>query len=112
MFTTTLQDYITSKTKHEVQTYGTGEECLDHLADEPDVIILDYNLDDVDKNAANGSEILETIKKIDPTIHVVMLSGQDAYGTALQTIMKGADSYIVKDEEAFDKIVKTIDDLN
>ena len=41
-----------------------------------------------------------------------MLSSQDAYGTALQTIRKGAEDYVIKDEDAFEKIVSIIDGLN
>lgn len=105
----TLEDYIESKTKHEVETFGTGEECIEHLADgKPDVIVLDYHLNSVDENAADGAQILDTIKKIDHSIHVIMLSGQGTYGTALQTIAMGADSFILKDDDAFAKVVETI----
>jgi len=107
-----LEDYITSKTMHDVVIYNTGEECIKHLRDEPDVIILDYNLDSVDKHAANGSKILDEIKKRDNSIHVIMLSSQDAYGTALQTITKGAEEYVVKDDDSFRKIVAIIQTLS
>ncbi len=109
----TLEDYIASKTKHTVQTFGTGEECLEHIADErPDIIVLDYNLNSVDANAADGAQILDTIKKIDHGIHVIMLSGKGTYGTALQTISMGADTYILKDDDAFAKVVETINAID
>ena len=49
-------------------------------------------------------QILESIRKMDAHIKVIMLSSQEAYGTALQTISKGATEYIIKDEDAFEKI--------
>lgn len=100
-----IEDYITRKTKHTVQLFKTGEECLENLDQEPDVIILDYNLNAVSKDAANGMKILETIKKINRDVRVIMLSSQEAYGTAMQTINKGAEEYVIKDESSFEKIV-------
>ncbi|MCF8450629.1 MAG: response regulator [Taibaiella sp.] len=112
MLSMALEDYITRKTMHEVQVYNTGEECLKHLREQPDVVILDFNLNSEDKDAANGMEILQAIKKINKFIHVIMLSSQESYGTALQTINKGAEEYVIKDEGAFEKVVNLIDGLN
>lgn len=104
MLSMALVDYLTSKTMHEVQVFNTGEECLKHLRDQPDIIILDYYLNTVKKDASNGMKILEEIKKADRSIKVIMLSSQEAYGVALQTVQKGAEEYIIKDEDAFEKI--------
>jgi two-component system, OmpR family, response regulator len=112
MLSTALEDYLTRKTMHEIHVYRTGEECLTHLREQPDVVILDFNLNSDDKDAADGMKILESIKKINKYIHVIMLSSQEAYGTALQTISKGAEEYVIKDEAAFKKIVSIIDGLN
>lgn len=108
LLSTMLEDYITSKTMYKVRVFSTGEECINHLHEEPDVIILDYNLNSVDTTAADGGKILDAIKRIDSSIHVIMLSSQDSYGTALKTINKGADTYIVKDDNAFEKLVSFI----
>ncbi|MEO6166311.1 MAG: hypothetical protein ABIO46_04640, partial [Chitinophagales bacterium] len=54
MLTEALTDYLTRKVQHTVQSFLTGEECLQHLGDSPDFIILDYFLNSVEKNAANG----------------------------------------------------------
>lgn len=112
MLSTALEDYLSRKTMHEVYVYRSGEECLNHLRDQPDVVILDFNLNSDDKDAANGMQVLETIKRLNKYIHVIMLSSQEAYGTALQTISKGAEEYVIKDEDAFKKIVAIIDGLN
>lgn len=107
-----LEDYLSRKTLHEVQVYKTGEECLQHLRDQPDVVILDFHLDADEAGAANGMEVLESIKKINTNVHVIMLSSQEAYGTALQTLRKGAEEYVIKGEDAFEKIASLIDNLN
>jgi DNA-binding NtrC family response regulator len=101
---TAMEDYLTRTIPHEISLFGTGEECLRHLPEGPDIVILDYNLNSVFKDAANGMQILEAIKKTDSTIRVIMLSGQEAYGTALKTITKGAEEYVLKGEDAFAQI--------
>lgn len=111
LFSMALEDYIKDKTRHEVRVFLTGEDCIQHLSEGPDVVVLDYNLNSVEKDAANGAQILEEIKKLDYSIHVIMLSGQDGYGAALQTITKGAEEYVVKDNDSFEKIVHIIDAL-
>ena len=106
-----LKDWLTRKVPHQVTTFITGEECLDHLSEKPDVVILDYYLNSVSKDAANGIEILKAIKKHDPSIHVIILSSQEHYGIATQTIQQGAEQYVIKDENAFEKIASYINDL-
>jgi two-component system, OmpR family, response regulator len=108
MLTDALTDFLTRKTKHYIHVFSTGEECLNHLTEKPDVIILDYYLNTVRKDAANGMEILQVIKKHYPELHVIMLSNQERYALALQTIQKGAEQYVIKDEEAFGKIASII----
>ena len=108
----TLKDYLTRDVPHQVSVFSTGEECLKHLAEKPDVIILDYYLNSQSKDAVTGMEILKTIKKHYPNIPVIMLSSQERYSVAMQTIRKGAEQYLIKDKEAFEKIAAIIKELN
>jgi DNA-binding NtrC family response regulator len=112
VLTMALEDYLARKTLHEIHVYATGEECLKNLREQPDVVILDFNLDSETKDAANGMQVLESIKRMNKYIHVIMLSSQEAYGTALQTLRKGAEEYVIKGEDAFDKIVSIINAIN
>ena len=105
MLSMALEDYIERKTDYEVHLFNTGEDCLEHIVELPDIIVLDYNLNSVKKDAANGLIILEAIKKQNENIKIVMLSSQDASWLILQTVKMGAAEYIVKDENAFEKIV-------
>jgi DNA-binding NarL/FixJ family response regulator len=109
MLTEALKDYLIRKIPHDVRVFGTGEECIQNLNDKPDFIVLDYYLNSVQKDAANGMEILQVIKKHYHHIHVIMLSSQERYSIALQTIQKGAEQYVIKDEDAFEKIAALID---
>src|SRR5690606_1960996 len=84
MLTEALRDYLTRMVKHDIHCYATGEECLKELEQNPDVIILDYHLDTVQKDAANGMKILQTVKKNYPQIEIIMLSSQESYVVAMQ----------------------------
>ncbi len=111
MLAMALEDYLTRKLPHDVTVFNTGEDCLKHLSESPEVIILDYYLNSVHKDAANGMEILQTIKKKLPHAHVIMLSSQEHYGIAMKTLIKGAEQYVMKNETAFEKIAEMIEDL-
>ncbi len=111
MLTEALTDYLTRKTAHNIHVFHTGEECLARLKEHPDIIVLDYYLNTIQKDAANGMEILTAIRKQDKHIHVIMLSSQERYGIALQTIQKGAEQYVIKDTDSFQKIEEMIDEM-
>lgn len=111
MLTAALEDYLTRETAHQIRSFGTGEECLRHLDEKPDIIILDYYLNTISKEAANGMEILKAIRKHDHNVHIIMLSYQENYGVAMQALQKGAEQYVVKDKDAFGKIDKMINEF-
>lgn len=91
-----------------LETFATGEKCLANLSQKPDVIVLDYYLDSLDKNAMNGIQVLDQIKSIDPDIPVVMLSSQDKIEVAVNCMHHNAFDYIVKSETAFVRLRKAI----
>ena len=111
MFCTMLSDHLEDKGVYAVSTFGTGEECLDQLDQKPDAIILDYYLDTNVSGAKNGLEILQIIHKTDPDLKVIMLSSQEHYGVALQTIASGAVYYVIKDLKSFQEIDGILEEL-
>lgn len=95
----------------DIETYVTGELCLENLTHNPDFIILDYFLDGIDKNAKNGIYILDKILEINPSIPVIMLSCQDKIDVAIDCMHHKAVDYVVKSETAFYRLKKIITDL-
>lgn len=89
-----------------IGTYATGELCVENLSHNPDVIILDYLLAGIDKNAMNGLETLDKIKAFNPDIPVVMLSSQDKIEVAINCMHHRAFDYVVKSETAFVRLQK------
>ncbi len=93
----------------EVETYATGELCIKNIAHKPDVVVLDYYLDGIDKMAMNGIETLDKIKAFDDNIPVVMLSSQDKIEVAIDCMHHQAFDYVVKSETAFVRLRQVID---
>jgi DNA-binding NtrC family response regulator len=91
-----------------LEKFATGEMCIANLSQKPDVIVLDYYLDSLDKNAMNGIQVLDEIKSVDPDIPVVMLSSQDKIEVAINCMHHNAFDYIVKSETAFVRLRKAI----
>ena len=92
----------------KIETYSTGELCMENISNKPDVIILDYHLDGVHRDAMNGLETLDQIKAINPDIPVVMLSSQDRIDDAINCMHHKAFDYVVKSETAFLRLKKII----
>jgi DNA-binding NarL/FixJ family response regulator len=108
LFLKSLETEFLHHTDFTVETFATGELCLENLSHAPDVIILDYHLNGIDKNAMNGIETLDKIKSINPDIPVVMLSSQDKIDVAISCMHHRAFDYVVKSETAFLRLQKNI----
>ena len=92
----------------DIETYATGELCIENLPHNPDVIVLDYYLDGVDRDAINGIDTLDQIKAFNPEIPVIMLSSQDKIDVAINCMHHKAFDYVVKSETAFMRLKKII----
>ncbi|HWY98331.1 MAG TPA: response regulator [Bacteroidia bacterium] len=91
-----------------VETFATGELCIANLSNAPDVIILDYHLNGIDKNAMNGIDTLDKIKAFNPDIPVIMLSSQDKIDVAVNCMHHKAFDYVIKSETAFTRLKNII----
>ena len=108
VFLKLLEIQLLDHADFEIHSFATGELCLDSLAKKPDIIILDYHLDGIVKNAINGIQTLDKIKKFDVEIPVIMLSSQDKIDVAVKCMHHEAYDYVVKSETAFVRLRKII----
>ena len=92
----------------EIQTFPTGEMCVESLSLDPDMIILEYHLDGIDRTALNGMDTLDKIKEFKSDIPVVILSSQDKIDVAVDCMHHHALDYVVKSETAFTRLQKII----
>lgn len=94
-----------------IETYATGELCIANLSHNPDVIILDYYLDGIEKTAMNGILALDEIKAFNPDIPVIMLSSQDKIEVAIDCMLHKASDYVVKSETAFIRLQQSMNTI-
>ena len=98
-----LKNYLESNTKFTVTgAFADGAECLDALKNEkselPGIIIIDIQLAENE----SGFTLVKELKKLYPSIKIIMYSMYDTWGFILQAKDLGVQGYISKvasDEE-------------
>lgn len=94
-----LQHYLAMNPDYEVKRFHNCKDFFNQLHERPEVVTLDYSMPDMD-----GSEVLKKIRETDPGIQVIVISGQEDIKTAINLLKNGAFDYIVKDEDAKDRL--------
>ena len=75
-----------------MDTFTEEEEALNHARSHTvDLAILDIKL-----KKMNGIEVLEELKRIVPSVRVIMLTGYPTLETARESLRLGAAEYCVK----------------
>ena len=79
---------------YETREASNSTETLDEIRKRrPDLVILDVWLQN---SELDGIEVLTKLKRVDPTLPVVIISGHGTIGTAVQAIKLGAYDFIEK----------------
>ncbi len=96
---------------YKLESFLYGEECLNALGKNPDLIILDYFFVSNDRPVMNGMEVFDKIKEVKPDLPVIMLSGQEKGEIVLELARKGIDDYIIKDNNLIENLHTAITEL-
>ena len=76
-----------------VADYADAESALADVArHQPDVVLMDVNLPKMD-----GVECVRQLKALMPAVHILMLTVHDDNDCLFNSIMAGADGYLLKD---------------
>lgn len=78
---------------HRTRGFFSGEECLKHLSEKPDVIILDHNLG----TGLQGLDVLRNIKHENKATSVIYISAEEKVSLVSEAYYLGSDEYIGKD---------------
>lgn len=100
------EQYLKNMNYNDITYYNNGNDCIVNLNQNPDIIFLDHNMEDI-----TGFEVLKKIKRYNPNIYVVMVSGQENIKTAVDALKYGAFDYIIKDNNVCDKMTEVIDKI-
>ena len=97
----TLNDELAERNcKIVYHTFYSAKEANFELSKNPDIVLLDYFIMDDELNTDTGTKLLKDIKEHDPTIDVVVVSGQESELVKEELLEKGATAYISKDQES------------
>jgi DNA-binding NtrC family response regulator len=88
----------------QVSTFNNGQDCVNALNQNPFLVLLDYQMDDL-----NGFDVLKKIKRYNPNTYVIMMSGQNDVANAVDTLKFGAFDYIVKGDKDTSKLQMNLD---
>lgn len=91
-----------------ISTFYNGENCLENLDENTNIVIIDYFLDAKEKNAANGIGILKIIKERNPKTEVIMLSRNEDIAVAIEAFRSGATDYVLKGVNAYDRLIALV----
>lgn len=94
-----LEQYLRNLGLSNIRTFDNGSDCLDHIQEQPDVIFLDYHMENL-----SGYDVLKKIKRYNSNIFIVMISAQEEIKPAVDTLKHGAFDYIQKGNDELDKL--------
>ncbi|WP_372932018.1 response regulator [Mariniphaga sediminis] len=98
--------YLKQKKLTNLKTFKSGEECLKAVHQKPDIIVLDYSFEGI-----TGLELMKKVQLDHPEIDFVFLSGQNNVEVAVNIMKMGASDYIVKNENAPEVLLHSIEYL-
>lgn len=92
----------------EIENYSTeiiytGEQLICKLYENPDIIILDYNIQEY-----TGLQLFKLIQEYNSKISVIFLSGQSDVNIVVEAYKRGIKNYIVKNENAIIELLNAI----
>jgi DNA-binding NtrC family response regulator len=105
-YTKVVEYHLNHNGFENVMTFTSGEDCLNNLYLEPDIVIQDYKLQGI-----SGLNVLQRVKSCLPFTEFIFLSSQDSIEIAVNSIKYGAFDYIIKDEVALHRMTQKIENI-
>ncbi len=91
--------YLSLNPENEISLFTNGKEAIAQRYQNPDLIILDYNLPGM-----NGMEVMQSFHNFNKNFPVIIISAQSDIRVAVNLLKEGAFDYIVKDPELKDRL--------
>ncbi len=92
---------------HQVAGFQTADECLETLNQNPDVVLLDHNLEGEQK----GVDVLRYIKHERPDIAAIYVTGEENVALVSDVFRSGSEDFIGKDSASLLRLKLKLDDL-
>lgn len=91
--------YLSLNPENEISLFTNGKDALAQRYQNPDLIILDYNLPGM-----NGMEVMQSFHNFNKNFPIIIISAQSNIRIAVNLLKEGAFDYIVKDPELKDRL--------
>jgi DNA-binding NtrC family response regulator len=106
-WTAILTQILTELGFENIQSFTNGNDCLDNLHLNPNIIFLDYQMDDMD-----GLEILPKIKSYHSGIKVVFCTAHEDLSVAIDAMRHGSFDYLLKSNASKKEIASLIENMS
>ena len=84
--------------------YTNGENCLRELDKQPVIIIMDFNLE----GSLNGLETLQQVRRINPSIRVIVFSSETELHTRENLLKYGRFHFLEKTIDSFRELKQLV----
>lgn len=98
-----LKYHLSLNPDYEVHLFRKAKDCLTQLHLNPDIISIDFGLPDM-----SGDVLLKRIQEINPSISLIIISGQEEIEVAINFLKSGAKDYIVKNQHTKEMLWNSI----
>lgn len=89
-----------------IRSFTNGTDCLQNLQQNPKVIFLDYQMDDMD-----GLQVLWEIKKYNPFTNVIFCTAHNNIELAVSAIKCGSAEFLLKENISIKKVSDALESL-
>jgi DNA-binding NtrC family response regulator len=101
--------YILSQESiYEFVSFKSGEECVKNLHQNPNIVVLDYDL----KGTKNSYETLLEIKKMKPFTYLLLIIEPSDLDSIQQLLKAGVNDFVVKKENLEKRIIEKIEKIH
>ncbi|MCB0429594.1 MAG: response regulator [Flavobacteriales bacterium] len=96
----------------DIRSYHSGEELLENVEKDLDILLLDYYLsDDPGQDTLNGPEVLAVVRDYCKHCSVIMVSEQNQVVNAVELMKKGLYDYVDKNLSSNNRIGSIIQEI-
>lgn len=99
-----LEQHASLNPEYDVKRFQDVESFFQHLHEQPDVAVIDCPL----PGLYSAADVLHRVKSQQPGTQVIVLAGKDDENASVQLLKQGAFEYIVKGENAEDRLWNTL----
>lgn len=107
MFINLMEYTFKCRSGYTIKTFNSGEECVEHLHMNPDLVVVDFFLDSGDSQMT-GMDLIKKIRETNPDTLLIFLSGNDDDAVINEAKAMGVEKYILKNGYFIDNLVECV----